>query len=78
MNTQTSHVVTGAFGYSGKYIALRLLEQGHTPTDIAGALITMLRDLRAKMAKKEQVMRSAFSLAIATIYTELNKDNPLV
>jgi uncharacterized protein YbjT (DUF2867 family) len=30
MNTQTSHVVTGAFGYSGKYIALRLLEQGHT------------------------------------------------
>jgi uncharacterized protein YbjT (DUF2867 family) len=30
MNTRTTHVVTGAFGYSGKYIALRLLAQGHT------------------------------------------------
>lgn len=25
-----TYVVTGAFGYSGKYIAMRLLEQGHT------------------------------------------------
>jgi NADH dehydrogenase len=24
------HVVTGAFGYSGKYIAARLLAAGHT------------------------------------------------
>lgn len=30
------------------------------------------------MARKEQVIRSAFSLAIASICTELNKDNPLV
>jgi uncharacterized protein YbjT (DUF2867 family) len=29
MNPQDLHVVTGAFGYSGKYIAARLLEQGH-------------------------------------------------
>ncbi len=26
----TTHVVTGAFGYSGKYITTRLLAQGHT------------------------------------------------
>ncbi|MCZ6769587.1 MAG: NAD-dependent epimerase/dehydratase family protein, partial [Acidobacteria bacterium] len=26
---QTLHAVTGAFGYSGKYIAKRLLERGH-------------------------------------------------
>ena len=30
------------------------------------------------MARKEQVIRSAFALAIASICTELNKDNPLV
>ena len=29
MSTQELHVVTGAFGYSGKYIARRLLAQGH-------------------------------------------------
>lgn len=29
MSTQKLHVVTGAFGYSGKYIARRLLAQGH-------------------------------------------------
>jgi uncharacterized protein YbjT (DUF2867 family) len=29
MSTQELHVVTGAFGYSGKYIAQRLLERGH-------------------------------------------------
>ena len=28
--TAPFHVVTGAFGYSGKYIARRLLEQGRT------------------------------------------------
>ncbi|MGE5139222.1 MAG: NAD-dependent epimerase/dehydratase family protein, partial [Rudaea sp.] len=27
--TQELHVVTGAFGYSGKYIASRLLAAGH-------------------------------------------------
>ena len=26
---QTLHAVTGAFGYSGKYIAKRLLDRGH-------------------------------------------------
>jgi NADH dehydrogenase len=30
MPGQELHVVTGAFGYSGKYIAQRLLEAGHT------------------------------------------------
>ena len=29
MSTQELHVVTGAFGYSGKYIAARLLHAGH-------------------------------------------------
>jgi len=29
MSTKELHVVTGAFGYSGKYIARRLLAQGH-------------------------------------------------
>ncbi len=28
-STQQTHAVTGAFGYSGKYIARRLLERGH-------------------------------------------------
>lgn len=30
MSNNVIHAVTGAFGYSGKYIAKRLLEQGHT------------------------------------------------
>ena len=30
MATKELHVVTGAFGYSGRYIAARLLEAGHT------------------------------------------------
>ncbi|MGB8643723.1 MAG: NAD-dependent epimerase/dehydratase family protein, partial [Anaerolineae bacterium] len=29
MAEQELHVVTGAFGYSGKYIAARLLQAGH-------------------------------------------------
>ncbi|HWH72190.1 MAG TPA: NAD(P)H-binding protein [Candidatus Sulfotelmatobacter sp.] len=29
MSTQQLHIVTGAFGYSGKYIAARLLKAGH-------------------------------------------------
>jgi len=29
MSPQELHVVTGAFGYSGKYIAARLLARGH-------------------------------------------------
>ena len=29
MSAQELHVVTGAFGYSGKYIAARLLQAGH-------------------------------------------------
>ena len=29
MSTRELHVVTGAFGYSGRYIAQRLLERGH-------------------------------------------------
>lgn len=30
MKTKEVHVVTGAFGYTGKYIARRLLQNGHT------------------------------------------------
>ena len=30
MNKNEIHAVTGAFGYSGRYIATRLLEQGRT------------------------------------------------
>ncbi len=30
MNENQIHAVTGAFGYSGRYIATRLLEQGRT------------------------------------------------
>lgn len=30
MKTKELHVVTGAFGYTGKYIARRLLQEGHT------------------------------------------------
>lgn len=29
MSTATKHAITGAFGYSGKYIAMRLLDGGH-------------------------------------------------
>ena len=29
MTTSATHAITGAFGYSGKYIAKRLLEDGH-------------------------------------------------
>ena len=29
MNERDLHVVTGAFGYSGRYIAQRLLDSGH-------------------------------------------------
>jgi len=34
MKTDEKHVVTGAFSYSGKYIAQRLLDAGHTVTTI--------------------------------------------
>ena len=30
MTTKQTHAVTGAFGYSGKYIAKRLLDKGHS------------------------------------------------
>jgi NADH dehydrogenase len=42
-----TYVVTGAFGYSGKYIAKRLLEQGHavrtlTREEIDGLMADLL------------------------------------
>lgn len=37
MEKQT-HVVTGAFGYSGKYITLRLLDEGHTVKTITNSV----------------------------------------
>jgi uncharacterized protein YbjT (DUF2867 family) len=33
-----AHVVTGAFGYSGRYIAARLLDEGHTVRTVTNSL----------------------------------------
>ncbi|WP_420643503.1 SDR family oxidoreductase [Candidatus Leptofilum sp.] len=38
MTTQQLHAVTGAFGYSGKYIAHRLLAKGHRVTTLTNSL----------------------------------------
>jgi len=38
MKTQELHVVTGAFGYSGKYIAARLLEAGYRVRTLTNSL----------------------------------------
>ena len=38
MDTQELHVVTGAFGYSGKYIATRLLEAGYRVRTLTNSL----------------------------------------
>lgn len=38
METKQIHVVTGVFGYSGKYIANRLLEQGHEVRTLTNSL----------------------------------------
>jgi NADH dehydrogenase len=38
METQELHVVTGAFGYSGKYIATRLLETGYRVRTLTNSL----------------------------------------
>ncbi|MCX9009765.1 MAG: NAD(P)H-binding protein [Candidatus Methanoperedens sp.] len=37
MTSHETHVVTGAFGYSGKYITMRLLESGHRVRTITGS-----------------------------------------
>ncbi|HVM70841.1 MAG TPA: NAD-dependent epimerase/dehydratase family protein, partial [Anaerolineales bacterium] len=36
--TQELHVVTGAFGYSGKYIATRLLAEGYRVRTLTNSL----------------------------------------
>ena len=38
MAEMATHVVTGAFGYSGKYIATRLLDQGHTVRTVTNSV----------------------------------------
>ncbi len=38
MSTQQIHTVTGAFGYSGKYIAYRLLDKGHQVRTLTNSL----------------------------------------
>lgn len=38
MGTQPIHCVTGAFGYSGKYVARRLLEQEHQVITLTNSL----------------------------------------
>jgi len=38
MSTKPIHTVTGAFGYSGKYIAQRLLERGHAVQTITNSV----------------------------------------
>lgn len=37
-NSKQIHAVTGAFGYSGRYIAKRLLEQGYTVTTLTNSV----------------------------------------
>jgi len=36
MSERQTHAVTGAFGYSGKYIAQRLLDKGHKVITLRG------------------------------------------
>ncbi len=36
MNTSATHAVTGAFGYTGKYIAQRLISKGHQVVTLTG------------------------------------------
>lgn len=38
MNEKQIHAVTGAFGYSGKYIAQRLLDKGHKVITITNSV----------------------------------------
>ena len=38
MADQQLHVVTGAFGYSGRYIACRLLREGHRVRTLTNSL----------------------------------------
>ena len=38
MKAQEIHVVTGAFGYSGKYIATRLLDAGYRVRTLTNSL----------------------------------------
>ena len=38
MTSATTHAVTGAYGYSGKYIAQRLLDDGHTVITLTNSL----------------------------------------
>jgi len=38
MADTTTHAVTGAYGYSGKYIAQRLLDEGHTVVTLTNSL----------------------------------------
>jgi NADH dehydrogenase len=38
MTIKQIHTVTGAFGYSGKYIAQRLLDKGHTVQTITNSV----------------------------------------
>ena len=39
MSNPAIHAVTGAYGYSGKYIAQRLLDQGQTVVTLTNSLI---------------------------------------
>ena len=37
-HSEQIHTITGAFGYSGKYIAKRLLDQGHTVNTLTNSV----------------------------------------
>ena len=47
---QEIHAVTGAFGYSGRYIASRLLDEGHRVMTLTGSV-----DRRSELAQKVDV-----------------------
>jgi uncharacterized protein YbjT (DUF2867 family) len=64
MNVQGMHVVTGAFGYSGKYIARRLIACGHSVTTLTNSpgrpseLGTSIRSMPLRFDDVESLARS--------------------
>ncbi len=54
MADQSMHVVTGAFGYSGKYIAQRLLAQGRRVMTLTNSVQRQVNDhVRARRSLED-------------------------